>query len=54
MLKTRDDQVAKIKAGQAGLHTQIKAIHDNDNLLPQQKMEQMKGLMARRKDVTQT
>ncbi|HEY8970014.1 MAG TPA: hypothetical protein VIM64_13000 [Puia sp.] len=46
-----DDQVAKIKAGQADLHTQIKAIHDDDNLLPQQKMEQMKGLMARRKDV---
>jgi len=46
-----DDQVAKIKAGQADLHTQLKAIHDNDNLLPQEKMEQMKGLMARRKDV---
>jgi 3-dehydroquinate dehydratase len=46
-----DDQVAKIKAGQDNLHTQIKAIHDNDNLLPQEKMEQMKGLMARRKDV---
>jgi len=46
-----DDQVAKIKAGQDNLHTQIKAIRDNDDLLPQQKMEQMKGLMARRKDV---
>jgi len=46
-----DDQVAKIKAGQADLHAQVKAIHDNDNLLPQEKMEQMKGLMARRKDV---
>ncbi|HVU58180.1 MAG TPA: hypothetical protein VHD83_24135 [Puia sp.] len=50
-LNLSDDQVAKIKAGQADLHTQVKAIHDNDNLLPQQKMEQMKGLMARRKDV---
>jgi len=46
-----DDQVAKIKAGQENLHAQIKAIHDNDNLLPQEKMEQMKGLMARRKDI---
>jgi len=46
-----DDQVTKIKAGQADLHAQVKAIHDNDNLLPQQKMEQMKGLMAKRKDV---
>lgn len=46
-----DDQVAKIKAGQADLHTQVKAIRENDNLLPQEKMEQMKGLMARRKDV---
>ena len=50
-LKLSDDQVAKIKAGQEGLRTQFKSIHDNDNLLPQEKMEQMKGLMAKRKDV---
>lgn len=50
-LSLSDDQVAKIKAGQADLHTQAKSIHENDNLLPQEKMEQMKGLMAKRKDV---
>jgi Spy/CpxP family protein refolding chaperone len=50
-LKLSDDQVSKIKAGQADLHTQFKSIHENDNLLPQEKMEQMKGLMAKRKDV---
>ncbi|HXO78148.1 MAG TPA: hypothetical protein VN824_22995 [Puia sp.] len=45
-----DDQVAKIKAGQENLRSQVKAIHENDNLLPQQKMEQMKALMAKRND----
>jgi len=50
-LKLSDDQVTKIRTGQADLRTQFKSIHDNDNLLPQEKMEQMKGLMAKRKDV---
>lgn len=49
-LNLSDDQVAKIKAGQEGLRSQVKAIHENDNLLPQQKMEQMKALMAKRND----
>jgi hypothetical protein len=49
-LNLSDDQVAKIKAGQDGLRSQVKAIHENDNLLPQQKMEQMKALMAKRND----
>jgi Spy/CpxP family protein refolding chaperone len=50
-LNLSDDQVAKIKAGQADLHAQARSIYENDNLLPQQKMEQMKDLMAKRKDV---
>ena len=49
-LNLTDDQVAKIKAGQENLHSQVKAIHENDNLLPQQKMEQMKALLAKRND----
>jgi hypothetical protein len=49
-LNLTDDQVAKIKAGQESLHNQVKAIHENDNLLPQQKMEQMKALLAKRND----
>jgi hypothetical protein len=49
-LNLSDDQVTKIKTGQQDLHSQLKAIHDNDNLLPQQKMEQLKALMAKRND----
>ena len=49
-LNLSDDQVAKIKAGQENLHSQVKAIHENENLLPQQKMEQMKALLAKRND----
>ena len=49
-LKLTDDQVAKIKAGQENLHSQVKAIHENDNLLPQEKREQMKALLAKRND----
>jgi hypothetical protein len=49
-LNLNDDQVSKIKAGQENLRGQFKAIHENDDLLPQQKMEQMKTLMAKRND----
>lgn len=49
-LNLSDDQVTKIKAGQENLRSQFKAIHENDDLLPQQKMEQMKTLMAKRND----
>ena len=53
-LNLTDDQVAKIKAGQENLHSQVKAIHENDDLLPQQKMEQMKALLAKRNDTYKT
>jgi hypothetical protein len=53
-LNLSDDQVAKIRAGQENLRNQVKAIHGNDNLLPQQKMEQMKDLMARRNDIVKS
>jgi len=49
-LNLTDDQVARIKAGNENLRSQAKAIHENDNLLPQQKMEQMKTLLAKRND----
>jgi hypothetical protein len=49
-LNLTDDQVAKLKAGQENLRSQVKAIHENDNLLPQEKREQMKALMAKRTD----
>lgn len=49
-LNLSDDQVAKIKAGQESLRAEAKAIHENDNLLPQEKREQMRSLMAKRND----
>src|ERR1700744_6352918 len=42
-LSLSDDQVARIKTGQAGLRAQMQSLRDNQDLLPQQKMEQMKG-----------
>lgn len=49
-LSLSDEQVAKLKAGQESFHTQMKAIHENEALLPQQKMEQLKDLAAKRQD----
>lgn len=53
-LNLTDDQVAKIKAGQENLHNQVKAIHENSDLLPQQKRDQMKALLAKRNDTYKT
>ena len=49
-LNLTDDQVTKLKSGQAALRTQAQAIHQDDNLLPQEKMQQIKALMAKRND----
>lgn len=49
-LNLTDDQVAKLKTGQEALRNQARSIHENDNLLPQEKMEQMRSLMAKRND----
>ena len=49
-LSLTDEQVAKLKAGQESLRAQMKSIHENTDLLPQQKMEQLKDLAAKRKD----
>lgn len=49
-LNLTDDQVAKLKANQESFRSQAKAIRDNDDLLPQQKAEQFKDLMAKNKD----
>ena len=53
-LKLTDDQVAQIKASQLNLHNQVKAIRDNDNLLPQDKRDQMHALMMTRNDNMKT
>jgi len=49
-LNLTDDQVAKIKAGNENLRSQAKAIHESDNLLPEQKREQLQSLLVRRND----
>ena len=49
-LNLSDDQLAKLKAGNETLRSQAKAIHENDNLLPQEKMAQLKALIAKRND----
>jgi Spy/CpxP family protein refolding chaperone len=46
-----DQQVAALKSKEETVHAQLKAIHENDDLLPQQKMEQFKEVMAKRKDI---
>lgn len=53
-LRLTDDQVAQIKTGQQNLRNQAQAIHENDNLLPQEKREQMKALMVTRNDNMKT
>jgi len=53
-LSLSDDQVAKIKSGQESVHNQLKAIRENDNLLPQQKREQVKDLMSSNKDIVKS
>jgi hypothetical protein len=50
-LGLNDEQAAKIKSEQTSLRSQLQAIHQNDNLLPYQKKEQMKALLAKRDDV---
>jgi len=49
-LNLTDDQVAKIKAGNENLRNQARAIHESDNLLPEQKREQLQSLLVRRND----
>jgi len=49
-LGLKDEQVATIKASQTQLHEKVKAIHENDALLPEQKKEQVKALMNQQKE----
>jgi hypothetical protein len=53
-LNLTDEQVAQIKAGQQNLRNQAQAIHNNDNLLPQEKHQQMRTLMMTRNDTFKT
>ncbi len=44
-----DDQVAKIKTQQTQMQSQLKALHENSDLLPDQKRDQMQTLFAQQK-----
>ena len=45
-----DAQMSSIKVKQVEMRSKVKAIHENDALLPEQKKEELKSLMAQRKD----
>ena len=49
-LQLSDDQEAKIKSQDASFREQLAGIRDNDNLLPDQKRDQMKALFDKQKD----
>lgn len=49
-LGLKDEQVAKIKTAQTQLREKIKALHEDESLLPEQKKAQMKALMDQQKE----
>ncbi len=53
-LGLKDDQVAKIKTAQSQLHEKMKALHEDDTLLPEQKKAQIKALMDEEKESLKT
>jgi hypothetical protein len=48
-LQLTDDQASKIKSQNEAFRAQVQAIRANDNLLPDQKREQMKALFDKQK-----
>ncbi len=46
-----DQQVATLRSKEEALRTQLRSVHENDDLLPQQKMEQFKELGSKRKEI---
>lgn len=48
-LGLNDNQVASIKTAQESLHTQMKALHEDESLVPEQKKEKMKALFEQHK-----
>jgi len=49
-LKLTDQQAATIKSQEQNTRAQIKAVRENDNLMRDQKMEQIKTLIAKQKE----
>jgi hypothetical protein len=50
-LQLSDAQAANIKSQRVSLRTQMQSIHENEDLLPYQKMEQIKALGDKNKDL---
>jgi Spy/CpxP family protein refolding chaperone len=53
-LSLTDQQVATLKSRESDLRNQMKSLHENDALLPQQKMEQFKEMAAKRKELVKS
>ena len=53
-LGLKDEQVASMKAAQTKLHDQMKALHEDYTLFPEQKREKMKTLMEQQKETVKT
>lgn len=49
-LQLSDDQASKLKAQDLSFRTQAQGIRENDDLLPEQKRDQMQSLFAKQKD----
>ena len=49
-LKLSDQQAATIKSEQQNLRAQMQSIRENDNLMREQKMEQIRALLAKQKE----
>ncbi len=49
-LQLTDDQETKLKAQESAMRTQLQSIRENENLLPDQKREQMIALFSKQKD----
>jgi hypothetical protein len=50
-LNLSDQQVATIKSKEADLRSQMQNLHNNDDLLPREKMEKFKELGAQRREI---
>ncbi len=53
-LNLSEEQIAKIKTNQAAIQSKRKAIRENDNLLPEQKREQIQSLNNERKKIAKS
>ena len=49
-LGLKDNQVVSIKAAEVSLHEQLKAMHEDETVLPEMKRGQMKALMEKHKE----